>query len=49
MLVDESPENRVLPVLALVRENVSSSRRQGKAAVALEAIRARTLRGVAEI
>lgn len=45
LLVDELPESRVLPVLALVRENVSSSRRREKAAVALEGIR-NQMRGV---
>ncbi|GAA4228176.1 hypothetical protein FHR32_002586 [Streptosporangium album] len=44
-LVDESPEDRALPVLALVRENVSSSRRRERAAAALESIRDR-MRGV---
>ncbi|MBG0814487.1 hypothetical protein [Planomonospora sp. ID82291] len=41
LLVDQLPEDRVPPVLALVRENVSSSRRREKALVALERIRGR--------
>jgi hypothetical protein len=45
LLVDQLPEDRVLSVLTLVRENVSSSRRRERAAVALERIRGR-MRGV---
>jgi hypothetical protein len=45
LLVDQLPEDRVPPVLALVRENMSLSRRREKALVALERIRGR-MRGV---
>jgi hypothetical protein len=43
-LVDQLPDEQVQPVLALVRENLASSRRT-RAAAALERIRER-LRGV---
>ncbi|MFC4057255.1 hypothetical protein ACFOWE_03065 [Planomonospora corallina] len=41
LLVDQLPADRVPPVLALVRENVPSSRRREKALAALERIRGR--------
>ncbi|GAA5053948.1 hypothetical protein GCM10023259_034590 [Thermocatellispora tengchongensis] len=44
-LVDRLPEDRVQPVLALVRDNLDSARRKAQAAVDLERIRER-MRGV---
>jgi hypothetical protein len=44
-LVDQLPDDRVQPVLALVRENLVTSSRRAQAAAALERIQQR-LRGV---
>ncbi|WP_101790603.1 hypothetical protein [Nonomuraea indica] len=44
-LVDQLPEDQVVPVLALVRENVLSSRRRERAVASLARVRER-MRGV---
>lgn len=44
-LVDELPEDRVAPVLAVVRENISPERRRQQALATLEIVREK-MRGV---
>ena len=48
LLVDQLPEDRVLPVLVFVRDNVMSSRRSERAMVVLERTRDR-MRGMAGV
>jgi hypothetical protein len=40
-LVDQLPEDRVAPVLAVVRENISPQRRREQAVATLEQVRAK--------